>query len=407
MIPEVLQVPLHQISVEEVLSSVHYSYLLSMISSSIQQRETEITRMMTRYLLLVYCLTTISTTIAVDKDEGAFNAWRNRYQKQYNTELELEIAKRNFAKSEHFIESIKAEWEVELGKFADISQEDFAKKILMPPRAPNHVENWEKSRFLNSRGIEEVPDAFDWRQDGNVTVVTSVKDQGTVGTCWAFSTIGNIEGQWALSGHQLTDLSTEFLVDCDGTSDETHADCSIFGGWPYLAYDFIISTGGIPSDASWPYCAGSGDCYPCMNGPVKICGPPPYYCDPEITAKCTADWEAAAKIGSWSYVENNEEIIKQILYEKGPLSVLLDATQLQFYKGGIWDGHISGPPAAGCKKQEMNHAVLLVGYGEEEDTPFWIVKNSWGQSWGEQGYFRIVRGANTCGIANEVTTSQI
>ena len=86
----------------------------------------------------------------------------------------------------------------------------------------------------------------------------------------------------------------------------------------------------------------------------------------------------------------------------------MDATQLQYYKDGIWDGHIDNAPSiSGCKKQEMNHAVLLVGYGEdgEDGTPFWVVKNSWGESWGEQGYFRIVRGQNTCGIANEVTTA--
>ena len=359
-----------------------------------------------RNLLTIYSLVissiTASTVVKLEDDE-AFTAWRNRYHKQYNTDLELEIAKKNFATSKQFVTKVQTTWELELSKFADMSEEDFVKKMLMPPRAPNYAENKLKSR---SFGSTEAPDAFDWRYDGNVSAVTSVKDQGTVGTCWAFSTIGNVEGQWALSGHPLTDLSTEFLVDCDGNSDETHADCSVFGGWPYLAYDFLISTGGVPSDASWPYCAGSGDCYPCMNGPVKICGPPPYYCDPDITAKCTADWDAAAKIGSWNYIENNEEVIKQTLYEHGPLSVLLDATQLQYYKGGIWDGHVEkSPSASGCKKQEMNHAVLLVGYGEDEGTPFWIVKNSWGQSWGEEGYFRIVRGQNTCGIANEVTTS--
>ena len=279
----------------------------------------------------------------------------------------------------------------------------------MPVRSlENDDANRKSYNFISKSTTMDVPSGFDWRYDGNVTAVTSVKDQGTVGTCWAFSTIGNVEGQWALSGHSLTDLSTEFLVDCDGSSDETHADCSVFGGWPYLAYEFLISTGGVPSDASWPYCAGSGQFYPCMNGPIKICGPPPYYCDPDITAKCTSDWEAAAKIGSWSYVESNEDIIKQTLYEHGPLSVLMDATQLQYYKDGIWDGHIDNAPSiSGCKKQEMNHAVLLVGYGEdgEDGTPFWIVKNSWGESWGEQGYFRIVRGQNTCGIANEVTTA--
>ncbi len=99
-----------------------------------------------------------------------------------------------------------------------------------------------------------------------------------LGTCWAFSTIGNVEGQWALGPQkELVDLSPEYLVDCDGTHDEKHADCSVFGGWPYLAYEFLINSGGVPSEKSWPYCSGTGNCYPCMLGPVSLCGPPPYY----------------------------------------------------------------------------------------------------------------------------------
>lgn len=107
---------------------------------------------------------------------------------------------------------------------------------------------------------------------------------GSVGTCWAFSAIGNIEGAWYLNNNTLTNLSEEYLVDCDGSHDEKHADCGVFGGWPYLAYDFVIGVGGggVPTEASYPYCSGTGECYPCMQGPITLCGPPPYYCDPNI-----------------------------------------------------------------------------------------------------------------------------
>jgi cathepsin F len=367
----------------------------------------------------------LTAVFSEDYIERKFLDWQRKYHKTYESDAVLLHARRNFEVSVAYIESIQnssssfMSWEMELGKFADMSVDEFSEKMLMASRFVNSSETRMASLnnvYRPASHVKDVPASFDWRYDGNVKVVTSVKDQGTVGTCWAFSTIGNVEGQWALSGRPLIDLSPEYLVDCDGTSDaaNNHADCSIFGGWPYLAYDFIISSGGLPSDADWPYCSGSGECYPCMQGPINICGPPPYYCDKEITERCKQnDWSASAKIGTWNYVDSNEDIILESLFEHGPLSVLLDASQLQYYKGGIWTGHMDAAPSvSGCKQQEMNHAVLLVGYGVDVDadnveTPYWVVKNSWGESWGEDGYFRILRNANTCGIANEVTTSII
>ena len=162
--------------------------------------------------------------------------------------------------------------------------------------------------------------------------------------------IENVEGQWGLSGQPLIDLSPEFLVDCDGTHDDIHADCSVFGGWPYLAYQFLIAAGGVPSEQAYPYCAGTGDCYPCMQGPVSLCGPPPYTCDRNRTLMC-ANTAFTAKISSWFDVSEDEEEIKASLYANGPLSVLLDATELQWYDGGVWDGYVSGTPGLmGCSK---------------------------------------------------------
>ena len=117
-----------------------------------------------------------------------------------------------------------------------------------------------------------------------------------------------------------------------------------------------------------------------------------------------------AKIASWSSVSTDEDEIAATLVAQGPLSVLLDATQLQYYKGGVWDGHIdSVSPALGCHSESLNHAVLLVGYGVDSssgaDQKYWLVKNSWGLDWGEEGYFRISRGVGACGINTAVTTS--
>lgn len=164
----------------------------------------------------------------------------------------------------------------------------------------------------------------------------------------------------------------------------------------------------MPTEATNPYCCGTGDCYPCMNGPVSLCGPPPYYCDPEITAACPSA-PLHAHISDWHSVSTDEGDIQTTLEEVGPLSALLDASQLQYYQSGVWEGSSFGP--VGCSQTSLNHAVLLTGFGQLEaeagGVAYWRVKNSWGERWGEQGYFRIVRGEGMCGINTEVTTALV
>jgi len=113
-----------------------------------------------------------------------------------------------------------------------------------------------------------VPSEWDWREHG---AVSAVKDQGTLGTCWAFSTVGNLEGQMALTQGNLIDLSVEHLMECDNSYDGNYeADCGMFGGWPDLALQYIIKSGGIFSEAQMPYCSGISStkdpakCWPCM-----------------------------------------------------------------------------------------------------------------------------------------------
>lgn len=257
----------------------------------------------------------------------------------------------------------------------------------------------------DTKRLSDLPSEWNWaKSDMNPPVVTPVSNQGTVGSCWAFSTVGAVESAWALAGNSLIQLSPEYLVDCDGSADypNKHADCSVFGGWPYLAYDFIIKKGGLPSEEAYPYCSGKGECYPCMLGPVDLCGPPPLSCNRTIEQEQCPSMKPVASISSWEYISQNENEIQSILYSKGPLSVLLDATGLQRYKGGIYSSKI-------CSSKDLDHAVVLVGYGTDSDSglDYWIVKNSWGTRWGEDGYFRIVRGKEECGINKQVTRAII
>lgn len=343
--------------------------------------------------------------------DSVFSEWMELYNKKYKTNEELEYRYSIFKKNYDHINGankVASSWQLGLNQFADLTAQEFKEKYLMKYSLNiNHLPP--KKLITINNTTTSLPSSFDWRVDNATAVVTSVKDQGSVGTCWAFSTIGNIEGQNALKTNNLIDLSVEYLVDCDGSYDPTskQADCGVFGGWPSLAYQFIINSGGVPSDDDWPYCCGTGDCYPCMEGPISYCGPPPTYCDKEIPQKCP-EMKPVASITSWSDISTNEADIAQALVERGPLSVLLDATELSFYKSGVWTGYISGTsPLLGCK-DNLDHAVLLVGFGTDSNgVDYWTVKNSWGESWGENGYFRIIRGQSACGINSAVTTSII
>ena len=255
-----------------------------------------------------------------------------------------------------------------------------------------------------------------------------MKDQGTVGSCWAFSTVGNLEGQNFLKQKRrqqqqlllarraggnatvaaeasMVQFSEEFLVDCDVR------DCGVFGGWPYNAYQFIEDAGGLPSETAQPYCSGTGDCYACMANKNKTyCGPPPTYCNKTWNElKCPASqWTAAVKVSGWHAIGADEAAMVSTLVATGPLSVLLDATGLQFYHKGVWAPK-NGPLGLHCKSDgtDLDHAVLAVGYGTDGGKDYWTIKNSWAKKWGEDGYFRIKRGVGQCGINTQVTTGQV
>lgn len=157
---------------------------------------------------------------------------------------------------------------------------------------------------------------------------------------------------------------------------------------------------GITTDSEYDYCSGKSECIPCSadNYNLELCGRKlsPPSCDINENQRCN-HINIYSKISSWLAVQPlNETQLIDVLYNIGPLSVAMASDELQYYKSGIFD-------STTCDPIELDHAIVIVGYTSDA----YIVKNSWGMDWGENGYFRVARNKNTCGIASVVTTAII
>jgi len=211
-----------------------------------------------------------------------------------------------------------------------------------------------------------LPTSVDWRTQG---IVTPVKDQGQCGSCWSFSATGSVEGAYAQKTGKLVSLSEQQLVDC--STAQGNQGCN--GGLMDYAFQYIISNNGITTEANYPYTA---------TGPNA--------CQTSLAS------QTAATISSFQDVPQSDENALQSAVAQQPVSVAIEADQqaFQFYSGGVL--------TAACGKN-LDHGVLAVGYGTDNGVNYWLVKNSWGSSWGEQGYIRLVRGQDQCGIAESAS----
>ena len=221
----------------------------------------------------------------------------------------------------------------------------------------------------NLRFLQTVaPDQYDWRAQG---AVTPIKNQKACGSCWAFSTVATVESQYFLKYKKIMDFSEQNLVDCDTKS----FGCS--GGYISTAFDYARIYG-LSLEAKYPY-----------YGIKKNC-----------VFKSTM---SAVKVKSYAFAATeDEEKIKNILFTNGPLTIAINANPLQYYVSGILD-----LSALECDPNLLNHAINLVGYGIVNGAKYWIVRNSWGTTWGEKGYFRLAMGKGVCGVNKVVLSATI
>jgi cathepsin L len=209
-----------------------------------------------------------------------------------------------------------------------------------------------------------VPASVDWR-DQNVVQV--VKNQGQCGSCWAFGSIAAQESAWAIHTGQLYNLSEQNLVDCV----VTNRGCN--GGWIDTAYYWVYhrQNGYFNTEANYPYTAKDGKC-----------------------AFSAAD--STTYVVDWAYVSKTEAALQAVVATYGPVAVIIDASKKSFnaYKSGIYN-------EKSCATTNGDHVVTAIGYGTSAGTDYWLVKNSWGTTWGEKGFIRMSRNANNqCGIAS-------
>jgi len=306
----------------------------------------------------------------------SFNEYILKYQKVYTTIEEYNAKYEVFEKNYNAIVEIqalhqpeKSTFEYGMSPFMDLTPAQFKAQYLTL-----NVGHIHKLKFLNERNVlapkgNDAPAGHDWREHG---AVSDVKDQGSCGSCWAFSSVGNVEGQYYLKTKTMVRFSEQQLVDCD------KVDLGCNGGMMEDAFKYYQQTG-VMAEADYAY-TGSDDA--CKFDATK----------------------SKAKITGYKFAQSqNETEIAQMLFENGPLAVAINATPLQFYFGGIYYPWFS----FSCDPAGLNHGVLIVGYGNDGSTDYWVVKNSWGSWWGESGYFRIIRGTGCCGINTYVISADV
>jgi len=312
-----------------------------------------------------------SATPVEDNFEAEWAQFKVTHGKKYSGEAEEYLRKLIYQGNKEKVAVHNAEakagkhsFTMEMNQFGDMLTSEFSK---MMNRYSAPTSTGARATFV-PKADASLPDNVDWRSKG---LVSPIKNQGQCGSCWSFSTTGSLEGQYAKKTGNMVPLSEQQLMDCS-TSFGNQA-CN--GGLMDSAFKYIESVAGVESEEDYPYTAADGTCH-------------------------FEKSKAVTGISGYTDVKSgSEDDLQQAVATVGPISVAIDASHISFqlYEGGVYYAFL-------CSASELDHGVLVVGYGSEDDKDYWIVKNSWGKTWGEAGYIRMSRNRdNNCGIATQAS----
>ncbi|XP_028293266.1 cathepsin L1-like [Gouania willdenowi] len=333
-----------------------------------------------KLLLVCAAVLVLASNPSSSNDDADFNAWKMKFEKSYNSLSEENMRKHIWLANRQLVlqHNMLADqgivsYHLGLTVFADMENEEYIQVMLQGIQRPVQTPQTSQTALSDvqcTNSIITIPncvnDTVDWRDEG---YVTPVKDQQQCGSCWAFSATGALEGQNFKKNGKLVSLSEQQLVDCSGY----FGNYGCGGGWMNNAFKYVAVNGGIEKEDTYPYEAQDG---PCRYNPNNDGG----------TCKGFADVKPF-----------NEKDLKVTVCTVGPVSAAIDASQMSFQlfnSTGVYD-------EPNCNSNNLNHAVLIVGYGSDNGVDYWLVKNSWGTGWGNEGYIKMSRNKNNqCGIAS-------